>query len=531
MLGDAWETGGAPLGSASEKEDPVFEPDDDEEYHRTGAGEGVVFYDAGEEQNEDQMRSTLKKSFYSNAPGGGISTQSTFAGSSTQVVLSPRRGQPESLASWEHETKKSMDLAKSLMKKAKLQMKDNENFVLKTERKTDHGGAHITSKLKVKIGNTQDLIKGLEDRIDSIEDTARQTRENLFQLKRAYRAKWSPLNVCERRLELRDSRPLQELVQDPLQETLEEERQTIVESRQELQDQIQSTKAMVNSLEEMKAHLMEDLRHKRHALRIDRCCLHPSRVQDSEGDNFFLPALAEVPNYSLPPSPKGEKRGTGVTHEDNRLQNTKLLITRAVRLEEKAMRLANENDSAMLNTKRECDRSSAATQAALSRRIHETGELRLQLEASLMETEKTIEATERSLHKTKKQLDANEAPLNQLNSQFKLRDGRTKRESIRDPVTDGMEVQLEGLKQAVTTLTDKFKATKDVLDSLKSTREVMAEDLRCKNIAQKIDDACSKVTAKKAIELDRMDPRGGRVHPANTPRKGGNAWRGGAEVS
>merc|ERR1740138_534943 len=99
---------------------------------------------------------------------------------------------------------------------------------------------------------TSDLIKGLEDRIESVEDTIRQVGECLFQLQRAHRSKWAPLNVCERRLELRDTRPLQELVRDHTQEALEHERQTLIESRQELSEQIASSKEALLSLDKLK---------------------------------------------------------------------------------------------------------------------------------------------------------------------------------------------------------------------------------------------------------------------------------------
>merc|ERR1719327_2080785 len=172
--------------------------------------------------------------------------------------------------------------------------------------------------IKKKISASQDLAKALEDRADSIEDSIRQTSDCLFNLQRACRSKWAPLNVCERRLELRDGRPLQELVRDHFQEALEHERQTLIEARQELADQVQGTKEMLSSLETMKQECIEDLQHKRHAMRIDRSCLHPDKPHGKEPDRFFLPALPEVVNYSLPPSPRDTARGTGEAHERNR---------------------------------------------------------------------------------------------------------------------------------------------------------------------------------------------------------------------
>lgn len=360
---------------------------------------------------------------------------------------------------------------------------------------------------------THDLIKGLEDRIDSVEDTIRQTGECLFQLRRAHRSKWAPLNVCERRLELRDGRPLQELVRDHFQEALEHERATLIEGRQELSDQIQGTKEMLTSLEGMKRELIEDLQHKRHAMRIDRSCLQPDKPHGKELDRFFLPALPEVTNYTLPPSPKDTEPGSGHQHEGVRQVNTQTLVSRGVRLEENAMRLCNENDAAMLHTKRECSRSNAATCVSMDRRIQETERLRRQLEMQINETDATIAEAQRSLSKIKKKLDSHEAPLRGLNKQFALRDRRTDREHIRDPVTDDMEAHLDAVKTSVRTLTAKWQGTKNILDHLQASRAQMATDHKCKTMALKIDDTCRKVTPKKAMELDKLDPRSGRCHP------------------
>jgi len=270
---------------------------------------------------------------------------------------------------------------------------------------------------------------------------------------------------------------------------------------------------MLSSLEAMKQGCLEDLQHKRHAMRIDRSCLNPDKPHGKEGERFFLPALPEIVNYNLPPSPKDTQRGTGAVHENQRQGGARQLISRAVRLEENAMRLCNENDACMLHCKRECSRANAATTVAMDRGSQGLESLKRQLEGAIQETDATAADAERSLAKTKKKLDAHEAPLRCLNKQFSLRDRRTDREDARDPVSDDMESHLEAIKKSVQVLTAKWQSTKNIMDHLKASKQQMQEDLKCKQIAWKIHDSCRKVTPKKAIELDRMDPLGGRCHP------------------
>merc|ERR1719412_3158347 len=115
---------------------------------------------------------------------------------------------------------------------------ENDNVHGHVKRQLNANTTVVNHTIKKKIVGTEDMIKAIEDRVESVEDTIRQVGECLFQLQRAHRSKWAPLNVCERRLELRDKRPLQELIRDHCQEGLEHERQTLIEARQELADQV-----------------------------------------------------------------------------------------------------------------------------------------------------------------------------------------------------------------------------------------------------------------------------------------------------
>lgn len=419
---------------------------------------------------------------------------------------------PDNQHMWENKSASNMNQAKALIRQAQQHHQENQKHIHQSHHrhKNTSGTVHGTIKKKIQMSN--DLIKALEDRHESIEDTIRQVGECLFQLQRAHRSKWAPLNVCERRLELREGRPLQELIRDHTQEALEHERQTLIEARQELTDQSNACKEMLVALDKLKNNVIEDLGHKRHALRIDRQCLHPvyKPHMSTHADRIVLPQLSEVASYSLPPSPGDTERGTGHHHEENRQTDTKGLITRAVKMEEDAMRLCNESDAVMLHTKRECERAGQQAQTSLAKRADETDELKRKLESHMRELDEALGQTKTSLNNTKKKLEFHEMPLKALDKQFALRNQRTSREGIRDHVHEELEGQLESVKRSVKTLTNKFTNTKNLLEQMQASRNTLDEDYRCKLAALKIDDMCLKVTPRKAIELDRMDPRGGR---------------------
>jgi chromosome segregation ATPase len=422
---------------------------------------------------------------------------------------------PSDQAQWASNTMDHLKHAQMLVRQAHQHSRDNEKNILgaKTRHHKQSGSVH--SVLKKKISMTTDLIKALEDRHESVEDTIRQVGECLFQLQRAHRSKWATLNVCERRLELRDTRPIQELVRDHTQDALEHERQTLIESRQELTDHIQSCKEMLLELDKTKHEVIEDLGHKRHAQRIDRSCLSPNKHDIVHSDRVVLPHLSDVSAYNLSTD---HDRGDGGLHEVSRQVDTKTLIQRAVKMEEDAMKLCNESDAVMLHTKRECQRAAQQAQTSLTRRAEETDDLKRKLEAQMREMDEAIAMTEVSLGKTKKKLEFHEMPLKTLDKQFNLRNRRTDREDIRDPVQDELEAQLEQVKKSVKTLATKFQTTKSLLDHLKESRQHLTEDYRSKLLALKIEDACLKVTPRKAIEMNRTDPRGGRCKVPSSKR-------------
>lgn len=420
--------------------------------------------------------------------------------------------QPGNAHEWVANTNSKLNLAKALIRDAQFQTGKNELANMNCTRRHEDKTHAVDFQLRNKLMTTSDLSKTIEDRINSTEDTIRQLGSCLFGLQRAYRSKWSQLNVCERRLDLRNGRPLQELVRDNLQAALENERHVLIEARQMLNDQIIGTKQMLTLLEAMKGELIEDLQHKRHAQRIDHRCLQPDKPA-KKADRIFLPSLPEISNYTLPPAPKDQPRGTGDQNEGNRCDDTLTRISRAVRLEENVMGTIAENDAVVRHCNSECKNANAAVCACMDKSNHQTEHLKDQLVEQMRQVDATIAEAERSLARTKKKLESHNQPLRALNQQFALRDRRTDREHIRDGVTDNMENHLDSVKKSVKELTTKWQGTKNILDHLKASKQQMAEDLKYKNIALKIDDQCRKVTPKKAIEHDSLDPCSGRVHP------------------
>lgn len=477
-----------------------------------GADEG---YEEGFEADEDDQPTRGTDSALTSAvqKPSGYGADASLEPMSSPWKVKEKPIQPANANDWMDSTHQKLNMAKALIRDAQFQTSKNDLAGRGAMRRQQEAGGRLDIQIKNKLLTTADLSQTLVDRINAIEDSIRQLGACLFGLQRAYRSKWAQLNVCERRMELRDGRPLQELVRDNLQAALENERQVLIEARQELNDHITGTKQMLTALEAMKGELIEDLQHKRHAMRIDRGCMLPDKPTRKAADRIFLPSLPEITNYTLPPAPKDQAPGTGMQNEEDRCGETMARITRAIRLEENVMGMIAENDACVRHCNSECKAANAKVCWCMDGSNHQTEHLKEALMEQMRQVDATIAEAERSLARTKKKLESHNQPLRCLNKQFALRDRRTDREHIRDPVTDNMEVHLESVKKSVKELTSKWQGTKNVLDHLKASKAQMAEDLKMKNIALKIDDQCRKVTPKKAIEHDALDPCSGRVHP------------------
>lgn len=397
---------------------------------------------------------------------------------------------PANVIAWETSTHSRLQEAKQLSHEVRGQL--GQNSVARLPRKFRDD---VQTGLVMKMGGTNDLAKGLQDRLFSVEDTTRNTGLSLLSLRRARQSYWAPLSVVEKRLELRKGRPLQELLRDDLQDALELEHRFLVSARQELAGAICTTKDYLATLDATKNDLLEDLHHKRQSRRIDRTCFLDGGRRTPDADRLVLPTLAEVHHYGLPPSPKGADPGTGPMNDEQRNTNTRVLIGRAIRAEEETIHVCNKNGATILRIKGAAAIAEANTSACLSKRVEEYREMKKRLDNQVVETESMMCSAERSLQKCRQRLHTHQAPLDILSKQLALREGRAHTEHIRDGVHERLEDHLDGIKQSAKVLVDQVDGTQDLLDRLIVTRKKLVEDLRCKMVAMRIDEACVKVLA------------------------------------
>lgn len=407
---------------------------------------------------------------------------------------------PDSQERWQQRTAETLGYAKKLAQEAQKHLDAVDQGM---KGKQVNLGNNLTAHVKKRMHTTEETIKAVEDRIESVEDTIRQVGESLFSLQRSQRLKWAPLNVCERRLELREARPPQELTRDHCQEALESERQVLINARQELADKIVATKDALIALDSTRVLLYDELQAKRQYLRYDRSCLIMAKsISGQARQGTVLPPLqdASQQGQQTPDTPNNSAK----TPYAGPIHDTRQILAAAMKLEEDALRLTNASDVAMLQTKRETTRATSFAHEGLSRRYKETEQLKKSLEMQMHEIDEAITQTELSIVTSRRKCD-------NIKGEICRGEAAEANTNTSDDVQDNAaKGSVLAMRKAGAKTADQLQTSRALLEQLKAAKWQMMEDIRCKMAALKIDDACIRVTPRKSIELNRSDPRGGR---------------------
>lgn len=225
--------------------------------------------------------------------------------------------------------------------------------------------------------------------IDSLDGRIQQVKDSLLSTEHSHRLKWPVLKTCEWRLELRAKRPAQELFRDTVQTALENEKKVLQEARQaliEITARLRSGPGGMGELSELRRRFCRDptLHGEVHAPPQARAAPSGPSSLAAGGD-----PLAEVTQL-LPPMPSSP---TGCMEFMSKEQMMKQVISSGA----KAIHLAKEADGIVVKVEDKCSEAHAQVLAAFAKRGKQTGEMRMNLEEQLAETNNTIDKAERAI--------------------------------------------------------------------------------------------------------------------------------------
>lgn len=305
-------------------------------------------------------------------------------------------------------------------------------------------------QVRLRMQDNLASIRFSEKRIAGSDDAIIKAQACLRKLQHERYARFAALQVCDRRLELRQQRPEEEQIKDAAQEALESEQKTLTLVRQQLFELEEQARNLLKELSGIRARLTADAASRRFAVELDRAAI----ISISTGSGA---TSAPVHGQDL------------LESGDNTL-DTKELHKNAVDLEESVELLCQKTESKITNSRQEARRTSTKVEIALMHNTRNLTDLGKELKYQVKEVDYTILQAERSLWRSKKKVGAN------------------------DKVAQS-----------------KFNSTTDLLGDLRQTRSDLQHDIASKTVSLMVDENCRKVTPQVAASRRRPASSGARV--------------------
>ncbi|CAE7413925.1 Rpl28 [Symbiodinium natans] len=286
--------------------------------------------------------------------------------------------------------------------------------------------------------------------MQDIEDGILQTEDSLSKLTHERYRGFAYLQVCERRLELRQKRPQAEMFKDALTDALTSEKQALEVARKELLELEEQGKKIVTELRDKRKFLSEDTGIRRLQMMEDlktlspQVALPPVKASASPKNNSNNKAEqkeekkeekkeenieAEKVEKSEEPTEaaEAERPVTAPPHmmtpeeQKKAEQASKELIADTMKLLEKTSCHRNKSLETVFKVKQDTSRANHRSEDCLSRRTGELAEMKKQLEKHALDVEAAILRAERSLERTERRLDVKD---NKKVEKFKQSDER-----------------------------------------------------------------------------------------------------------
>eukprot|EP00746_Dinoflagellata_sp_MGD_P005331 gnl/MRDRNA2_/MRDRNA2_110332_c0_seq1.p1 gnl/MRDRNA2_/MRDRNA2_110332_c0~~gnl/MRDRNA2_/MRDRNA2_110332_c0_seq1.p1 ORF type:complete len:473 (+),score=105.41 gnl/MRDRNA2_/MRDRNA2_110332_c0_seq1:124-1542(+) len=452
-------------------------------------------------------------------------------------------------AHWNAATGGNLSSAQRAHKMAdeQFQMSQMSHFATRCDNIKNYQNVH--NNFQRKVHATKQLKDLLQERIKSVTGSINLTKSSLAMLQNKSQAKIAPLQLCTWRQEQRSQRPQREMIRDPVEIALEEEKDVLIDSQNSLNKSAEKTQAMIKLLKSWLEELEFDHQNKNHAYDVDNKCTNTMHktwptsggVKDSRGAATYLsmtprsgslngsavPALMAT-NLSLPPIDASGaldmSYGQHLDHmnaamhmdqEEKRQQETLTRIHKAKEAERAALALREDSDCNIERTDKECNFALNHVEKALGKRLEETQEMRRQLEKAINGTKQKISVMMHSMSLTGAEMQSHEEPTNLNTTRDTFRGGRTRRENIGDPVTTAMNRHHASLTHNYNVLDNCKSNETQCLMTLQKAKSDLEADLSDKTKAMNIDLTCAhKKNFQTKMTFDAMKPHLTRYPPS-----------------
>jgi hypothetical protein len=216
-----------------------------------------------------------------------------------------------------------------------------------------------------------------------IEDAALQTDNSLALLRQERALAFASLQVCKRRIQLRDRRPKSELVQDAVSDALDREKKMLETSREDFLQMEDDGRKISEDLLKTRAHLSQDTGERRLVMKHDQQSLKP--------------------HVNNPHSQVEPRQPPSVCDGQSRT-----MLDETFKLLERASQHRQKTNALVLRVKDDSKKAVINTEDCLEKRTDELAALEKTLKEHMTSAESAISIAERSLDKSDKRLEPND---------------------------------------------------------------------------------------------------------------------------
>lgn len=288
-------------------------------------------------------------------------------------------------AKWYALNRYNMQKARNLTRDVLKQVQDNEAAERASKdaamEQVAREKAALRAAVFAKAAAHGEVISCSSKNMSEIEDGILTCANSLALLKQERALAFSAMQVCRRRLQLRDRRPKSELIKDAVADACEAEVVLLEAAREEFLKLEDLGKSISEELSRARAFLSQDTGARRLVMKQDKMTL--------------VPHLAPPPEMQRPAPEIKEAESKSL------LEDTFRLLDRTARHRQKSM-------DTVARIKEEARQANIKTEECLEKRADELQAVSKKLKEHMTEADAAISTAERSLERSDKRLDPND---------------------------------------------------------------------------------------------------------------------------
>jgi len=374
---------------------------------------------------------------------------------------------------WERNTRSLVDSAR----KAQSLSTHQRIMAFGTQRSTEEAqltdNRQSSTALRSNISESQHLKTRAEQQLEAILKETSMLEDEAAHAEATFEKMKDPLAVAEENLSIRRKRPPREQTRDAVERALNEQVAGMKHAIRMLGGVLDACTKELARLKICREKLEEDIDQKRQALEVDNEALQME--SGWSGD------------------PRGGKRGGSIALPHMWRQRTENLCeecerTRATceRLRAKSRAIQEEAITVERETREAALRS-------LNRKMDETGRLRSELEASILNTSSEISTMEEARASVEQSMNDKHAPLALARSRLSVRNSKPNPEVVRDLAERSLEKEIGDLEHSIRKLQIEMARQTSDINRLEQTRARLEADMKDKSDAFALEQECESL--------------------------------------